>query len=195
LRQPVAAGAPASLPGGSRGRSWTRRRRITDAVNWHTETLANRLWQRAAARCILVWEGSAARNLSTVYVPTHFVPADEDVQHLLAHHGAADLITDGPEGLAGTMLPFVYDRAGGTLLCHFARNNDHWKRADGRAGQVGVERPTPGGLVGGLLGGRGHDAPVSAAWAPVRAASLAVNRARSITARRWRPRQISAASS
>lgn len=39
-----------------------------------------------------------------MYVPTHFAPADEDVHQLLDHHGAADLITVGPEGLEATML-------------------------------------------------------------------------------------------
>jgi transcriptional regulator len=34
-----------------------------------------------------------------VYVPTHFAPDDHDVQQLLAHHGAADLITAGPDGM------------------------------------------------------------------------------------------------
>ncbi|MCE0766247.1 FMN-binding negative transcriptional regulator [Pseudonocardia kujensis] len=76
-----------------------------------------------------------------MYVPTHFAPADEDVQQLLDHHGAADLITDGPDGLEATMLPFVHDREGGRLLGHFARNNDHWKRADGRPGLVIVRGP------------------------------------------------------
>ncbi|MCE3554112.1 FMN-binding negative transcriptional regulator [Pseudonocardia sp. RS11V-5] len=76
-----------------------------------------------------------------MYVPTHFAPADEDVQQLLDHHGAADLITHGPDGLEATMLPFVYDREGGRLLGHFARNNDHWRRADGRQGLVIVRGP------------------------------------------------------
>lgn len=76
-----------------------------------------------------------------MYVPTHFAPADEDVHQLLDHHGAADLITVGPEGLEATMLPFVHDRARGTLLGHLARNNDHWRRADGQQGLVIVRGP------------------------------------------------------
>jgi transcriptional regulator len=76
-----------------------------------------------------------------VYVPNHFAPDDQDVQQLLAHHGAGDLVTNGPDGLDATMLPFVYDRDQGTLLGHFARNNDHWKRADGQQGLVIVRGP------------------------------------------------------
>lgn len=76
-----------------------------------------------------------------MYVPAHFAPEDEDVRELLARHGAADLITDGSEGLEATMLPFVYDADRGALLGHFARNNDHWKRADGRRGLVIVRGP------------------------------------------------------
>jgi transcriptional regulator len=63
-----------------------------------------------------------------MYVPAHFAPDDEAVHELLAQHGAADLITATPDGLAATMLPFVYDREHGTLLGHFARNNDHWRQ-------------------------------------------------------------------
>ncbi|GAA2874964.1 FMN-binding negative transcriptional regulator [Pseudonocardia halophobica] len=76
-----------------------------------------------------------------MYVPTHFAPADEDVQQLLDQHGAADLVTAGPEGLEATMLPFVHDRERGTLLGHLARNNDHWRRADGQQGLVIVRGP------------------------------------------------------
>jgi transcriptional regulator len=76
-----------------------------------------------------------------VYVPTHFAPDDRDVQQLLTHHGAADLVTHGPEGLEATMLPFVHDRDRGTLLGHLARNNDHWTRADGCRALVIVRGP------------------------------------------------------
>ena len=84
-----------------------------------------------------------------MYVPTHFAPGDDDVRELLAHPGAADLVTAGPEGLEATMLPFLYD--GDALLGHFARNNDHWKRADGRPCLVIV---------------RGPDAYISPSWYP-----------------------------
>ena len=67
-----------------------------------------------------------------MYVPAHFAaPDDAAVHDLLAHHGAADLVTATPGGLVATLLPFVYDPdAGehGALLGHLARNNDQWKR-------------------------------------------------------------------
>jgi transcriptional regulator len=63
-----------------------------------------------------------------VYVPAHFAPEDEAVHRLLAHHGAADLVTATAEGLVATFLPFLYDRDAGTLLGHVARNNDQWRR-------------------------------------------------------------------
>jgi transcriptional regulator len=66
-----------------------------------------------------------------MYVPAHFAMDDEAVRDLLTHHGAADLVTATPDGLAATMLPFVFDPdAGerGALLGHVARNNDQWRR-------------------------------------------------------------------
>ncbi|HEY1973867.1 MAG TPA: FMN-binding negative transcriptional regulator [Pseudonocardia sp.] len=76
-----------------------------------------------------------------MYVPTHFTPGDEDVLELLANHGAADLVTHGPAGFDATMLPFVYDPAESALLGHVARNNDHWKRADGQPALVIMRGP------------------------------------------------------
>ncbi|RZT83666.1 PaiB family negative transcriptional regulator [Pseudonocardia sediminis] len=84
-----------------------------------------------------------------MYVPTHFAPTDDDVRELLAHPGAADLVTSGPDGLDATMLPLVHDAGTGTLLGHVARNNDHWRRADGQSALVIV---------------RGPDSYVSPAW-------------------------------
>jgi transcriptional regulator len=49
------------------------------------------------------------------------------------------------------MLPLLYDRDHSTLLGHFARNNDHWKRADGQQGLVIV---------------RGPDSYISPTWYP-----------------------------
>ena len=65
-----------------------------------------------------------------MYVPAHFAMDDAQVHELLAHHGAADLITVTGQGLLATMLPFVFDPAigpHGALLGHVARNNDQWK--------------------------------------------------------------------
>lgn len=66
-----------------------------------------------------------------MYVPEHFSVAESEVRDLLVEHGAADLVTNTPEGLVATMLPFVFEPAigeHGALLGHVARNNDQWRR-------------------------------------------------------------------
>lgn len=65
-----------------------------------------------------------------MYVPAPFAAYDSAVHNLLAHHGAADLVTATPQGLLSTLLPFVYDPETGergALLGHLARNNDQWR--------------------------------------------------------------------
>jgi transcriptional regulator len=70
-----------------------------------------------------------------VYLPAHFKPDAAAVNELLAHQGAADLITVTAEGLLATMLPFLYDEPGsrpdvgelGSLVGHVARSNQHWR--------------------------------------------------------------------
>ncbi len=65
-----------------------------------------------------------------MYVPEHFAMDDAAVRDLLVHHGAGDLVTATEQGLVSTLLPFIYDPAQGphgSLLGHFARNNDHWR--------------------------------------------------------------------
>jgi transcriptional regulator len=84
-----------------------------------------------------------------MYVPSAFAPTDEAVRELLLRHRAADLVTSSPDGLTATMLPFLYDEERNTLRGHLARNNDHWRSADGAAGLVIV---------------RGPDAYVSPSW-------------------------------
>lgn len=67
-----------------------------------------------------------------MYIPSHFTADDAAVDTLLREHGAADLITVTDDGLAATLLPFVYvPGAGehGALHGHVARNNDQWSRA------------------------------------------------------------------
>ncbi|MET0475140.1 MAG: FMN-binding negative transcriptional regulator [Mycobacterium sp.] len=71
-----------------------------------------------------------------MYVPSHFAPDDDAVRDLLSRQRAADLVTAGPDGLEATTLPFHYDRERNTLQGHFARNNDHWRSADGREALV-----------------------------------------------------------
>ena len=84
-----------------------------------------------------------------MYVPSAFAPTDEAVHELLVRHRAADLVTVGPEGLTATMLPFLYDAQRRTLRGHLARNNDHWRTADGATALVIV---------------RGPDAYISPSW-------------------------------
>jgi transcriptional regulator len=87
-----------------------------------------------------------------VYVPAHFAADDAVVRDLLANHGAADLVTATAEGLQATFLPFLYDPSAGehgVLLGHLARNNDHWRTADGATALVIV---------------RGPDAYISPSW-------------------------------
>ena len=65
-----------------------------------------------------------------MYIPAHFAPGTALVDELLRNHGAADLVTVTEQGLAATMLPFIYvPDAGqhGSLHGHLARNNDQWK--------------------------------------------------------------------
>ena len=65
-----------------------------------------------------------------MYVPGHFAADEAVVTELLRNHGAADLVTVTPQGLAATLLPFVYEPSIGSLGAlhgHLARNNDQWK--------------------------------------------------------------------
>jgi transcriptional regulator len=83
-----------------------------------------------------------------MYVPRHFAMTDEDVQSLLAHHGAGELVTYTQEaGLTATLMPFVHED--GSLHGHVARNNDQWRH-----------RPVGEAMV--IL--RGPDAYISPSW-------------------------------
>jgi transcriptional regulator len=65
-----------------------------------------------------------------MYVPEHFAMDDAAVRDLLVHHGTGDLVTATEQGLVSTLLPFVYEPGAGprgSLLGHFARNNEHWR--------------------------------------------------------------------
>lgn len=65
-------------------------------------------------------------------MPKHFEMREQQVEELLRHHGAGELITfSGDVGLSATLLPFVYEPAKdgfGSLLGHLARNNDQWRQ-------------------------------------------------------------------
>lgn len=64
-----------------------------------------------------------------MYVPAHFAMTDEQVAAVLAGSGAADLVTQHADGLAATVVPFVFDPSvgeRGALLGHLARVNPQW---------------------------------------------------------------------
>jgi transcriptional regulator len=87
-----------------------------------------------------------------MYIPAHFAADEATVGELLRNHGAADLVTLTAEGLAATLLPFIYlPEAGerGVLHGHLARNNPQWKL------------PAVGDA---LVIVRGPDAYISPAW-------------------------------
>ena len=66
-----------------------------------------------------------------MYVPKHFEMRDQQVEELLTHHGAGELVTFSADvGLSATLLPFVYEPAKdgfGSLHGHLARNNEQWR--------------------------------------------------------------------
>lgn len=66
-----------------------------------------------------------------MYQPTHFCEDRLDVQHaLIRRHPLALIVTAGPAGLIANPIPFVLDAAAGergTLCCHLARANPHWR--------------------------------------------------------------------
>lgn len=72
-----------------------------------------------------------------MYVPRGFEMGDAELERFLLASGAGDLITQGPQGLLATLVPFVYDATTGehgALRGHLARNNEQWKTAvDGEA--------------------------------------------------------------
>jgi transcriptional regulator len=87
-----------------------------------------------------------------VYVP-HFNALDDrdEIRALVRQVGSAQLVTTGTDGYPlATMLPVVWDEAGGRLVLHMARANQHWKA---------IEPGTPA-----LAVVTGPEAYVSPAW-------------------------------
>lgn len=79
-----------------------------------------------------------------MYIPAHFAAGPEALQDLLAHPGAANLVTTTARGLVATLLPFVYDPAAGehgALLGHVARNNTQWSEPALGESMVIIQRP------------------------------------------------------
>ncbi|MET1087284.1 MAG: FMN-binding negative transcriptional regulator [Arthrobacter sp.] len=92
-----------------------------------------------------------------MYTPAHFAAGPDTVQGLLAHPGAANLVTMTPQGLLATLVPFVFaPDVGeyGALQGHLARNNTQWSES----------------AVGEALAIiQGPDAYVSPSWYPSKA--------------------------
>lgn len=66
-----------------------------------------------------------------MYTPPHFAAGNQTLANLLSNMGAADLVTVTEDGLTASYIPLVYDPARGehgSLVGHFARENDQWKR-------------------------------------------------------------------
>jgi transcriptional regulator len=89
-----------------------------------------------------------------VYVPAHFAMPPEQVRAALDGVVAADLITPSENGLVATFLPLLYDADRHALLGHVARNNDHWRIADGAAESLVILR--------------GPDHYISPSWYPTK---------------------------
>lgn len=93
-----------------------------------------------------------------MYIPPANAVSDAGAiaAHLKAHPFAM-LVSAGPGGLVATHLPTVYkgDGTGGTVECHFARANAHWK-----------ELPAAGEV---LLIYSGIDAYITPGWYPSKA--------------------------
>jgi transcriptional regulator len=65
-----------------------------------------------------------------MYLPAHFAVDDRSRLHaLMRARPLAALVSAGPSGLFATHLPTVLkdDGAHGTIECHLARGNPHWK--------------------------------------------------------------------
>lgn len=79
-----------------------------------------------------------------MYIPAHFAPGPGAVRHLLAHPGAANLVTMTEAGLMATLLPFVHEPAEsghGSLHGHLARNNAQWSSAPQGEALVIIQGP------------------------------------------------------
>ncbi|KJE25209.1 negative transcriptional regulator, PaiB family [Frankia torreyi] len=87
-----------------------------------------------------------------MYVPAPFAANAQAIAEILAHPGAADLVTVTATGPTASVVPFVLDPdrgPRGALLGHLARGNDQWRT--GRDGPALV-------IVG------GPDAYISPSW-------------------------------
>ena len=82
-----------------------------------------------------------------MYVSTSFGTTRAEAMDFLARADFGDLVSVGPDGLTSTPLPLLYqpspDEGLGVVVMHLARNNDHWRHADGHEGLL-IIRPLDG---------------------------------------------------
>jgi transcriptional regulator len=80
-----------------------------------------------------------------MYVPQHFAPpGPEALAELLTSAGASDLVTVGKDGLACSMLPFLFEAGAGpagALQGHLARANPQWRSEPSGEALVVVHGP------------------------------------------------------
>ncbi|WP_226534236.1 FMN-binding negative transcriptional regulator [Microbacterium paraoxydans] len=62
-----------------------------------------------------------------MYLPPHYATNDGEAREIVRSGRAADFVTATESGPVVSFLPYVFDEAGGRLLAHFARGNQHWK--------------------------------------------------------------------
>ena len=68
-----------------------------------------------------------------MYIPAHFAESDPEVLHQFIEQHPFALLISLQDGLPfGTHLPFLLDRANGTLLGHVARQNPQWQQLVGQ---------------------------------------------------------------
>lgn len=68
--------------------------------------------------------------LRSMYVPHfHEIQDEQELRHLVAEVGSAQLVTTGPDGYPlATLLPIIWE--GSTVMAHLARANTHWTHID-----------------------------------------------------------------
>src|SRR5262245_40355037 len=77
-----------------------------------------------------------------MYVPEHFREERAEVLHdLIRRNPFGTLVSNTPDGLFATHLPFLLDAERNTLVGHMARANPHWRWLDGTAALVLFQGP------------------------------------------------------
>ena len=77
-----------------------------------------------------------------MYVPRHFLEIDPAALHdAIARFPLATLVSASADGLVASHVPMLYDAEPaphGTLVCHVARANPHWRLADQTAQALAI---------------------------------------------------------